>query len=1770
MNRELSAVCTYACAALPGLTSLSPMLLGCLIVCLVWPWQQQARAELIGHWPMLRLYDYASDQPNWVDAQAPGLMYAPPTYTVIDGGREALRLYGRAQSVDAYGLPTSADQLSIAFWFRTRESYWWSSENRIMRFGDLVFEMQHRKAPPTGRLLRYHSGSNHSLLGSSAFDLPNPTEWQHCTITFADGDGISDALELALQMDPLDAADGAIDFNGDGRSNALAVADGADPLGAFIPELISLGSQYPFMQPTPAHLITQLGDKFQAMFVDFESANQRYLAGSYKTYDEPSQDFIVRYWLRDYQGQVSWLPASFASYEQYRVCDLDNSGQLWLLLSNPTVGGGFNRDYQIARWSPTDGLNLLPDTPDGDKVSGYQLTGNANLDYAGYHSGSQSGFSIIDSVQFTDGGGRARPEEITENGIILLSRYYHQNPNPIAFEIRNGNQWLDAIHFPPMSRAIFTGQALGQGSSVGYYYHAQDIAANETVVGRITYNEESIWENLIEAFYFDGDQIHLLAPADIDYRDRPRDKPMRMSREVDSLGVSDQGLALGYGWLDISPNFRVAPFSSNDLRQDQTYFLQNGCLSIPLEHWLAEHSDYQFEQILRITAGGNLHSYATHNGELAFVRLAADRDRDGLPDHLEYQIIEQLGGHLTLTDITPQLDSDQDGLSDWQEILLGTNPNNPDNDGDGSSDFAELLAGANPNDPGDAQLADISELDQFLAQSYALIPLNDVYMQTYDAWGPGIIEFTESAQLFYLDPQERQWVWQGGAPHLLSNAGASEVIVDVSPDGWILWRNTDPYSNDVTYATSPPNDPTARLTLPSLDPQAFQQEVMQMLQSRYPQIGSDGSVTVLTSASIVGSSSRPDAKKITRNGIVTGLVNSYMTVSYVLQTTSDDGYDHDEVTEQTEIPYGHAMSHWLPVGSASGGWLEYGEPVGLPFADALAEQGKLDASAGLSQETFTLGSFDHSTASIPFIGSLIDPVSRSGYQYASDYPSARSFSIPNNVNHLYDLADNRLAAGMNSQLQPLVAYLSAYGALTETISASLGAATCVTENGIIGGHHFAHNGSPEIAYLWKKCLNSSGTMEWAALNLQDALPTSQTKHRIHQVLGLIQAGPHRASAIVSTTELDENGTQTLPKAALLMPVEIKPNPMPATGVARSKFFLAAANKDTMPVVTDENTPTITIEGVPCENVRQDEIDPRIFYFTPPESPTEAAGKFDCEISGITVPDHPFLSNGYPLTMTDFVEYTDDASDGTKGFRDSNIVAWEEVQSIIEGAAEQGSMTADEANETMDRFADRQARDQSGLAKIFFDGKTIDHALVEDYERELDPKIAAFEADYPVSPPNTPEFIFPTGMSVEPLTGNVDEGESAIVRFLRPTVTAQPQTVHYEVGGTATAGEDYDMPSGTIVIGANAQFADLEIPIPEDGEVDAEETLTIALKSGIGYDVAFFDKATIVLHDAGQGNGGQQLVAPQQQAAPNPPVPQGPQFGPTFFANAKSLLARSTKSTLLGTAMYTNPDGNVGKLNYAVFDADALNLEVETTATAGDTIADILASYPEASIALNGAQFNFGDKEPLTTIGLVLHGGARLPTSTNAAKDSWETAIKRYWFGQTFDKTAAKNAGRALSYKFDRGNPPEGVYIDRAMGGLTSLILKGVAQTPADDAELNTYEAGWFTKPSGNIGKRVRGAAARLMSYNIVGIDRDTGLLMVASKRLKEPILLKDAQEGLIVSGCDEALVTDGGGSVACWARGWPHAGGYLSRERRQMGDPPEAQTVTSYILFSPK
>lgn len=68
------------------------------------------------------------------------------------------------------------------------------------------------------------------------------------------------------------------------------------------------------------------------------------------------------------------------------------------------------------------------------------------------------------------------------------------------------------------------------------------------------------------------------------------------------------------------------------------------------------------------------------------------------------------------------LDSDNDGLPDWEEKLYGTDPNNPDTDGDNTPDGKEIKLGRNPLKPGPSDyfgpIHDTAEKTDFSGYAY--------------------------------------------------------------------------------------------------------------------------------------------------------------------------------------------------------------------------------------------------------------------------------------------------------------------------------------------------------------------------------------------------------------------------------------------------------------------------------------------------------------------------------------------------------------------------------------------------------------------------------------------------------------------------------------------------------------------------------------------------------------------------------------------------------------------------------------------------------------------------------------------------------------------------------------------------------------------------------------------------------------------------------------------------------------------------------------------
>lgn len=124
--------------------------------------------------------------------------------------------------------------------------------------------------------------------------------------------------------------------------------------------------------------------------------------------------------------------------------------------------------------------------------------------------------------------------------------------------------------------------------------------------------------------------------------------------------------------------------------------------SYPLDASFPESSGLEVKSIEGVNAHGTLLATAMRNtGVTTTVLLTPDRDTDGdgMPDRFENQY--QLNPYVKQSATS---DSDNDGLSDFEEFRNQTHPRNRDTDGDGMNDGWEVSFGLLPLDPADAAL----------------------------------------------------------------------------------------------------------------------------------------------------------------------------------------------------------------------------------------------------------------------------------------------------------------------------------------------------------------------------------------------------------------------------------------------------------------------------------------------------------------------------------------------------------------------------------------------------------------------------------------------------------------------------------------------------------------------------------------------------------------------------------------------------------------------------------------------------------------------------------------------------------------------------------------------------------------------------------------------------------------------------------------------------------------------------------------------------------
>jgi chitinase len=119
-------------------------------------------------------------------------------------------------------------------------------------------------------------------------------------------------------------------------------------------------------------------------------------------------------------------------------------------------------------------------------------------------------------------------------------------------------------------------------------------------------------------------------------------------------------------------------------------------------------------------------------------------------------------------------------------------------------------------------------------------------------------------------------------------------------------------------------------------------------------------------------------------------------------------------------------------------------------------------------------------------------------------------------------------------------------------------------------------------------------------------------------------------------------------------------------------------------------------------------------------------------------------------------------------------------------------------------------------------------------------------------------------------------DSGMIRFIRSGGDlTTPLTVNYTVGGTATAGGDYERLLGAVTFAAGATTADVMILPIDDITVERPESVTVTLSAGTDYapgstlqgevtissdDVAVVPTVGIASAAVMEGNGGRRLIA----------------------------------------------------------------------------------------------------------------------------------------------------------------------------------------------------------------------------------------------------------------------------------------------------------------------
>lgn len=199
---------------------------------------------------------------------------------------------------------------------------------------------------------------------------------------------------------------------------------------------------------------------------------------------------------------------------------------------------------------------------------------------------------------------------------------------------------------------------------------------------------------------------------------------------------------------------------------------------------------------------------------------------------------------------------------------------------------------------------------------------------------------------------------------------------------------------------------------------------------------------------------------------------------------------------------------------------------------------------------------------------------------------------------------------------------------------------------------------------------------------------------------------------------------SIDRTAIIIPsIKVAPSHAPLAGLSRAKITLGNLGNTQMPVLPVGQMPVIHIGGVAATEVRQDEFEPRTFYFSPP--PIPAAGLKTLAVSAFSIGGAEFTAHS-ALYPSEGIEYSDSLEPGLAGISDSIGVSIGEFLSSALTAKAEGSSN-DAAFDHLTSEMDSLTGEQLSRIKQHVNGKVFTPATSHLFDTMVSENNIALES-----------------------------------------------------------------------------------------------------------------------------------------------------------------------------------------------------------------------------------------------------------------------------------------------------------------------------------------------------------------------------------------------------------------------------------------------------------